>query len=120
MTLIFDPYLIFSRIVFSACLPWCLVFNYLFYDFLITGKYKTKFIEAIEKLTPGVGFDLIKYNGISVNTQLGEIKVEQIMPLFNILASQKNFSASGFVTSAQLHKEEKEKSVWSSEDWNKY
>ena len=102
-----------------GCLLWCLVFNYLFNVFLITGKYKTKFIEAIEKLTPGAGFDLIKYNGISVNTQLGEIKVEQIMPLFNILASQKNFSASGFVTSAQLHKEEKEKSVWSSEDWNK-
>ena len=51
-----------------------------------------------------------------MNTELGNIKVEQIIPLFNILASQKNFSASGFVASAQLHKEEKEKSVWSSED----
>ena len=97
-------------------LTWPVCINYLFDDFLITGRYKTKFIEAIEKLTPGARFDLIKFNGVSVNTELGNIKVEQIIPLFNILASQKNFSASGFVTSAQLHKEEKEKSVWSSED----
>ena len=87
-----------------------------FAEMLCTGKYKTKFIEAIEKLIPGAGFDLIKYTGVSVNTEMGSIKVEQIMPLFNILTSQKNFSASGFVASAQLHKEEKEKSVWSSED----
>ena len=99
-----------------ACMLWCLVFNHLFDDFLIAGKYTTKFIEAIEKLTPGAGFDFIKYTGLSVNTQMGDIKVEQIMPLFNILTSQKNFLASGFVTSAQLHKEDKERSVWSSED----
>ena len=49
-------------------------------------------------------------------TEMKDIKVEQIMPLFNILTSQKNFSASGFVTSAQLHKEDKEKTIWSSED----
>ena len=93
----------------------CLVFNYLFDDFLITGKYNTKFIEAIEKLTPGAGYDLIKDTGITVMTPMGDVKVENIMPLFNSLTSQKNFSASGFVTSAQLHKEEKEKSIWSTE-----
>ena len=59
---------------------------------------------------------MIKDTGVSINTEMGDIKVEQIMPLFNSLTSQKNFSASGFVTSAQLHKEEKEKRIWSSED----
>ena len=48
-------------------------------------------------------------------TQMGDIKVEHIIPLFNSLTSQKNFSASGFVASAQLHKEDKEKSIWSTE-----
>ena len=62
---------------------------------------------------------MIEKTGVSVMTEMKDIKVEQIMPLFNILTSQKNFSASGFVTSAQLHKEDKEKTIWSSEDWNK-
>jgi len=86
-----------------------------FAEMLCTGKYNTKFIEAIEKLTPGAGYDLIKDTGITVMTPMGDVKVENIMPLFNSLTSQKNFSASGFVTSAQLHKEEKEKSIWSTE-----
>ena len=62
-------------------------------------------IETIEKLTPGVGYDFILYHGLSVMTEKRDITLDQIMPLFNSLTSQENFSRSGFITSAELHKE---------------
>ena len=61
---------------------------------------------------------MIKDHGLSVTTEMKDIRIEQIMPLFHCLINQKSFSTSGFTASAQLRKENKEKENWC-EDWKK-
>ena len=78
----------------------------------ISGYFKSKFIPIIEQQLPGVGFDMIKDHGLSVTTEMKDIRIEQIMPLFHCLITQKSFSTSGFTASAQLRKENKEKENW--------
>lgn len=83
-----------------------------FVEMICSGDFHTKFIPVIEGQLPGVGFDMIKDHGLSVTTEMKDIKVEQIMPLFHCIISQKNFSTSGFIASAQLRKKNIEKEKW--------
>ena len=83
-----------------------------FVRILSTGKKIRKVIPTIEKYVPGAGYAMIRDHELSPMTEVNDIKVEQIMPLFYSLSRQKNFNLSGFITSAQLHEHEN----WSSED----
>ena len=78
---------------------------------LSTGKDMDKFMATIEKDVPGAGHDIIRDHDLSPMTEMHDITMEQIVPLFELLTRQKNFNLSGFITSAQLHEQEN----WSSE-----
>lgn len=59
-------------------------------------------IEELEKLLPGIGEDLILSRGFPVNMALKDVKLEDYVPIFNVMRRQANYDMSGFATSAQI------------------
>ena len=61
-----------------------------------------KFIPLIEEYFPGIGLDIILNTGVTMDTDTKEINLEQIIPIFRIIISQKDFKMSNFAVSAYL------------------
>ena len=61
-----------------------------------------KFIPLIEEYFPGIGLDIILNTGVTMDTDTREINLEQIVPIFRIIISQKDFKMSNFAVSAYL------------------
>ena len=73
-----------------------------FLELVCSGSKNDIFIPQVEKLLPGIGYNLIRYGGLKYATKTKYIKVDELVRIFNILAKHEHFQTGAFTTSAKL------------------
>ena len=77
-------------------------FHFMFLAHTIAKEGRPKLISTLESFLPDVGYDLIINGGYKMKTTMKDVHPDQLVNLFNILQSQKNYENSGFATAAEL------------------
>lgn len=77
-------------------------YHFLYMVVIITRAGNNKLIETLESLLPDIGYDLIIKGGYKMKSTMKDVYPQDIVPLFNLLQSQKNYVNSGFTTAADL------------------
>lgn len=71
-----------------------------YFLFALLRNKTVRVVPLVERWCPGSGLDLVQ-KGYTIYTTSGELKIEEIVPVFNVMASNPNFSVSNFVVMAK-------------------
>ena len=86
-------------------------YHFLYMIIILSRAGNNKLIPNFESLLPDIGYDLIIKGGYKMKSTMKDVHPEHLVPLFNLLQSQKNYKNSGFTTAADLWGEDEQETA---------